>query len=56
MIGLGDEDHIITKVLQGMAPLQDSSQVITIDYETDDSDDVDDLSEVSMTSAGGITK
>ena len=63
MIGSGDEEHIITKVLPGTAPLQDyeeddPSQVITIDYETDDSDDVDDLSEseVSMTSAGGITK
>ena len=30
--------------------------MITIDYETDDSDDVDDLYEVSMMSAGGITK
>ena len=61
MIGLGDEEHIITKVLPGTAPLQeyeedDPSQVIILDYETDDSDDVDDLSEVSMTSARGITK
>ena len=61
MLGSGDEDHIITKVLPGMAPLQEydedyPSQIITINYETDDSDDVDDLSEVSMTSAGGITK
>ena len=61
MIGLGDEEHIITKVLPGTAPLQDyeeddPSQVIILDYETDDSDDVDDLSEVSMTSTGGITK
>ena len=43
-----------------MAPLQDyeeddPSQVITIDYETDDTDDVDDLSKVLMTTAGSIT-
>ena len=61
MIGSGDKDHTITKVLPETAPLQDyeeddPSQVITIDYETDDLNDVDDLSEVSMTSAGGITK
>ena len=61
MLGLGDEDHIITKVLPGTVPLQDYEEdnladVITIDYETDDSNDVDDLSEVSMTSAGGISK
>ena len=34
----------------------DLSQTIVIDYETDTSSDVDDLSEVSMTSAGGISK
>ena len=61
MISLGDEEHIITKVLLGTAPFQeyeenDPSQMIIIDYEMDDSDDVDDLSEVSMMSAGGITK
>ena len=56
MLGAGDEDHIITKVLPGTDPLQDfeeddPSQTIVIDYETDASSDVDDLSEVSMTSA-----
>ena len=61
MLGAGDEDHIITKVLPGTDPLQDFeeddlSQTIVIDYETDASSDVDDLSEVSMTSAGGISK
>ena len=61
MIGAGDEDHIITKVLPGTDPLQDfeeddPSQTIVIDYEMDASSDVDDLSEVSMTSAGGISK
>ena len=61
MLGAGDEDHIITKVLPGTDPLQDfeednPSQAIVIDYETDASSDVDDLSEVSMTSAGGISK
>ena len=61
MLGVGDEDHIITKVLPGTDPLQDfeeddPSQTIVIDYETDTSSDVDDLSEVSMTSAGGISK
>ena len=61
MLGAGDEDHIITKVLPGTDPLQDfeeddPSQAIVIDYETDVSSDVDDLSEVSMTSAGGISK
>ena len=40
MLGAGDEDHIITKVLPGTDPLQeydedDPSQLITIDYETD---------------------
>ena len=61
MLGVGDEDHIITRVLPGTDPLQDfeeddPSQTIVIDYETDASSDVDDLSEVSMTSAGGISK
>ena len=61
MLGIGDEDHFITKVLLGMAPLQDyeeddSTQIITIDYETNDSDNVDDLSDVYMMSAGGSAK
>ena len=61
MLGAGDEDHIITKVLPGTDPLQDfeeddPSQTIVIDYETDASSDIDDLSEVSMTSAGRISK
>ena len=61
MLGVGDEDHIITKVLPGTDPLQDFeeddlSQTIVIDYETDVSSDMDDLSEVSMTSTGGISK
>ena len=61
MLGAGDEDHIIMKVLPGTDLLQDfeednPSQTIVIDYETDASSDVDDLSEVSMTSTGGISK
>ena len=61
MLGAGDEDHIIMKVLPGTDPLQeydedDPSQLITIDCETDESSDVDDLSVVTMTSAGGISK
>ena len=61
MLGVGDEDHIITKVLPGTDPLQDfeednPSQNILIDYETDASSDVDNLSKVSMTSARGISK
>ena len=61
MLGVGDEDHFITKILPGTDPLQDfeeddPSQTIVIDYETDASSDVDNLSEVSMTSAGGISK
>ena len=61
MLGAGDEDQIITKVLPGTDPLQqyaedDPSQLITIDYETDEPSDVDDLSVVSMASAGGISK
>ena len=55
MIGSGDEDHIITRVVPGTDPLQDfedddpSQTIITLS-------DVDDLSEASMTSAGGISK
>ena len=61
MIGSGDEEHIITRVISGTDPLQnfeedDPSQFIVIDDDTDESSDVDDLSEVSMTSAGGIGK
>ena len=61
MIGSGDEDHIITRVMPGMDPMQDfedddPSQFIVIDDVTDASSDVDDLSEVSMASAGGIGK
>ena len=61
MIGSGDEDHIITRVVPGMDPMQDfedddPSQTIIIDHDTDTSSDVDDLSEVSMASAGGIGK
>ena len=60
MLGAGDEDHIIIKVIPGTDPLQefdedDPSQVITISYEADESS-ADDLSVVSMTSEGGITK
>ena len=56
---MGDEDHIITEVVPGTAPLQeydedDPAQLITIDYETDESDEVDDLSVVSMASAEGV--
>ena len=61
MLGAGDEDHIITKVLHGTDPLQeykedDPTQIITIDYETNESSDADDLSVVSMTSAGALVK
>ena len=61
MLSTGDEDHIITKVLPGTAPLQeydedDPTQIIMIDYDTNESEEVDDLSEVSMASAGGISK
>ena len=61
MIGAGDEDHIITRVVPGTDPMQDfedddPSQFIVIDHDTDASSDVDDLSEVSMASAGGIGK
>ena len=61
MIGSGDEDHIITRVVPGTDPMQDfedddPSQIIVIDHDTDASSDVDDLSEVSMASTGGIGK
>ena len=61
MIRSSDEDHIITRVVLGMDPMQDfedddPSQFIVIDHDTDASSDVDDLSEVSMASAGGIGK
>ena len=61
MIGSGNEDHIITRVVPGTDPMQDfedddPSQFIVIDHDTDASSDVDDLSEVSMASAGGIGK
>ena len=61
MIGSGDEDHIITRVVPGTDPMQDfdnddPSQTIVIDHDTDASSDVDDLSEVSMASASGIGK
>ena len=59
MIGTGDEDHIITNIVPGNAPLQDyeeddPAQIIMIDYSTDESDEVDDLSVVSMSSIGGV--
>ena len=61
MIGSGDEEHIITRVIPGTDPLQDfeeddPSQFIIIDDDTNESSDADDLSEVSMVSAGGIGK
>ena len=61
MLGARDEDHIITKIIPGTDPLQDydkddPSELITLDYETEESSEVDDLSVVSMTSAGGIGK
>ena len=61
MIGSGDEDHIITRVVPGTDPMQDfedddPSQFIIIDDDTNASSDVDDLSEVSMASAGDIRK
>ena len=61
MIGSGDEDHIITRVVPETDPMQDfedddPTQTIIIDHDTDASSDVDDLSEVSMASAGGIEK
>ena len=61
MLGSGNEDHIITRVVPGTDPMQDFDvddppQTIIIDHDTDASSDVDDLSEVSMASAGGIGK
>ena len=61
MIRSCDEEHIITRVVPGMDPLQDFEdddplQFIVIDDDTDESSDVDDLSEVSLASAGGIGK
>ena len=61
MIGSGNEDHIITRVVPGTDPMQDfkeddPSQFIVIDDDTDASSDVDDLSEVSIALAGGIGK
>ena len=61
MIGSGDEDHIITRVVPGTDLMQDfedddPSQFIVIDDDTNASSDVDDLSEVSMASASGIGK
>ena len=60
MVGAGDDDHIITRVVPGTDPLQefdedDPTDVITIDRETDESD-VNDLSKVSMKSADAMTK
>ena len=57
MIGSGDEDHIIMRVVPGTDPMQDfedddPTQTIIIDYDTDASSNVD----VSMASAGGIRK
>ena len=59
MIGAGDDDHIITKVVPGTDPMQDFDEddpanVIVIEHETDESD-VDDLSEVSMMSADAMS-
>ena len=59
MIGVGDDDHIITKVVPGSDPMQefdedDPADLIVIEHETDESD-VDDLSEVSMTSADAMS-
>ena len=59
MIGVGDDDHIITKVVPGTDPMQDFDEddptnVIVIEHETDESD-VDDLSEVSMALADAMS-
>ena len=57
MIGSGNEDHIITRVVPGTDQMQDDpSQTIVIDHDTDASSDLDDLSEVSMASASGIAE
>ena len=60
MIGMGDDDHIITKVIPGTDPMpdfdeDDPTNVIIIDHETDESD-VDDLTEVSMASADVMSR
>ena len=60
MVGAGNEEHIITRVIPGTDPLQefdeyDPADVITIDHETDESD-IDDLSEVCVTLANAMTK
>ena len=60
MVGAGDEDHIITRVIPGTDPLQEFDEdipedMMTIDHETDESD-VDDLSEASMVSADAMSK
>ena len=59
MLGSGDEDHIITRVVPGTDPMQhfeddDPTQTIIIDHDMDASSDVGDLSEVSMASAGRL--
>ena len=56
ILGASDEDHIIMKVVPGTDPLQeydedDPSQLIMIDYKTDESSNADDLSSV-----GGISR
>ena len=61
MIGSGNEDQIITRVVPGTDPMQDFedddlSQFVVIDDDTNESSDVDDLLEVSMASAGGISR
>ena len=60
MVGAGDEDHIITRVLPGTDPLQEFDEdnpedVITINHEMDESD-VDNLSEASMVSADAMMR
>ena len=59
MVGAGDEDHIITRVLPGTDPLKEFDEdnpedVITIDHKMDESD-ADDLSEVSMVSVDAMS-
>ena len=59
MIGVGDDDHIITKVVPGTDPMQDFDEddpanVVVIEHETNESD-VDDLSEVSMMLADAMS-
>ena len=60
MVGAGDEEHIITRVIPGTDPLQEFNEdnpedVITIDHETDESD-VNDLSEASVVSADAMSR